>query len=679
MFQRLQDDVKEQADVVKNLKTTDSSNKAAIKAAVKELKAKKAALEKAVAEHKAASEVHIAFRQKIESMLTSRFFYQQAFEIYGGVGGLYDYGPPGCALMENIITLWRQHFVLTESMLEISGTCVTPEIVLKTSGHVDKFTDFMVTDEKSGECYRADKLLEEFIDNLLADPLKPVAPERKDELLAIKARADDYSKEELHQVFLDLKVKPEGVKDCKLTAPYPFNLMFQTSIGPTGKHTGYMRPETAQGIFVNFTRLYGYNNNKMPFACAQIGLAFRNEIAPRAGLLRVREFKMMEIEHFCNPNDKKHPKFKNVANEVMSLLGQKQQDGKGVCLEMTIGDAVAQGIVNNETLGYFMARTQQFFVKIGIIRSKLRFRQHMQNEMAHYAQDCWDAEIESSYGWIECVGHADRSAYDLQVHSKVSKRDLSAREEFKTPKIEMRPQAKLNNKEIGKTFGRNQGPVRKFFKNATNEQLLECKAALEENKSFTIEEGVVITDAHASISMREHKIAGIKYIPSVIEPSFGLGRILYSLLEHAYTERKNSNGTLKERKDGSTEAFLSFQPVVAPTKACVLTQSNGEKYQDMATDLAGKLAEASVSYRVDDSGVSLGRKYARSDEIGTPFGIVIDIQSPSDQKVTIRDRDTTNQVRVTPTRAVELVRDMCQNRITWAQVYASEEQFGRPE
>jgi glycyl-tRNA synthetase len=341
LLQELQAQVNAQGDVVKKLKR-DKAEKKTIKAEVNTLKNLKKQLEDAIAEHKAANEVHLRYRANVESLLTRRFFYQQAFEIYGGIAGLYDYGPPGCALLQNIIDQWRRHFVFPESMLEVNCTCVTPEIVLKTSGHVDKFTDFMVTDTLTGECYRADKLLEDFIDRLISDPLNPVTDERKDELLAISSAADDYSQEQLGKILKDLDVKPEDVTECKLTDPYPFNLMFATSIGPSGRQQGYLRPETAQGIFVNFGRLLGYNNGQMPFAAAQIGLAFRNEIAPRAGLLRVREFQMMEIEHFCNPNDKKHTKFDSVAGLTMSLLDQSRQDGKGNCLEITIGEAVEQ-------------------------------------------------------------------------------------------------------------------------------------------------------------------------------------------------------------------------------------------------------------------------------------------------------------------------------------------------
>ncbi|KAH6593045.1 hypothetical protein BASA61_004381 [Batrachochytrium salamandrivorans] len=156
----------------------------------------------------------------------------------------------------------------------------------------------------------------------------------------------------------------------------------------------------------------------MPFASASIGKSFRNEISPRQGLLRVREFTMAEIEHFVHPDQKDHPRFGEVRDlEVMLYSSTAQLAAAGPTMT-SIGSAVAQGTINNETLGYFVARIYLFLVRIGIDPSRIRFRQHLANEMAHYACDCWDAEIKSSYGWIESVGCADRSAYDLTAHSK---------------------------------------------------------------------------------------------------------------------------------------------------------------------------------------------------------------------------------------------------------------------
>ena len=174
--------------------------------------------------------------------------------------------------------------------------------------------------------------------------------------------------------------------------------MFDTSIGPAGDKKGYLRPETAQGQFLNFNKLLEFNNARMPFASASIGKSFRNEISPRSGLLRVREFLMAEIEHFVDPKQKSHQRFKEVENLKCRLLPKNvQQAGKTEVTMISIGEAVRTRMVDNETLGYFLARIWLFLEKIGCDMSRVRFRQHMKNEMAHYASDCWDAELHTSY------------------------------------------------------------------------------------------------------------------------------------------------------------------------------------------------------------------------------------------------------------------------------------------
>nr|CAB3484381.1 unnamed protein product [Digitaria exilis] len=216
-----------------------------------------------------------AFRAAVTNTLERRLFFVPSFKIYGGVAGLYDYGPPGCAVKANVLASWRQHFVLEEGMLEVDCPCVTPEVVLKASGHVEKFTDLMVKDEKTGSCYRADHLLKDFCKDKLEKD-HTLSPEQAEEYNNILAILDDLSAEQLGAKIREFGIVAPDTKN-PLSDPYPFNLMFQTSIGPSGLSPGYMRPETAQGIFVNFKDLYYYNGNKLPFAAAQIGQAFRNE------------------------------------------------------------------------------------------------------------------------------------------------------------------------------------------------------------------------------------------------------------------------------------------------------------------------------------------------------------------------------------------------------------------
>lgn len=429
-------------------------------------------------------------------------FFVPAFEIHGGVAGLYDFGPPGCALKENVLQIWRQHFVLEDNMLQIECTTLTPYAVLKTSGHVDKFEDLMVRDVKSGECYRADKLLEDFIENLtLTD--KAMSSERREELRVIAAQADAYDPKALHALFQQLSIKAPATGN-DLTEPFPFNLMFQTSIGPSGNSLGFLRPETAQGMFVNFRRLYDYNNGRMPMAVAQIGSAYRNEIAPRGGLIRVREFTMAEIEYFVNPRAKDHPKFDTVKDVVLNLFPADNQIGDGKTCSATVGDAVSKGMINNQTLAYFMARTALFMYRIGVKPEGVRFRQHLRTEMAHYACDCWDAEILMAQGWVECVGHADRSAFDLQVHAKATKVDLIARELLPEPVEEEFVAAKPNKKLIG-GFKQDVPAVTAFFDEIALDRpeealALQDKLTAEGKADVTLANGKTVTLTRETVS-----------------------------------------------------------------------------------------------------------------------------------------------------------------------------------
>ena len=419
-------------------------------------------------------------REALDTMLRRRLFYTPAFEVYGGVKGLYDYGPPGCSLQANIIETWRKHFVLEEDMLEVDCTMLTPEDVLKTSGHVDKFADYMCKDSKTGEIFRADHLVEEVLETRLKgdkeargqkvevdEEKEAKKKKRKDkdskavkldekvvqEYEEILAKIDNYNGEEL-----GLLITQHGIKNPNtggdVLPPVAFNLMFQTAIGPSGGLAGYLRPETAQGQFLTFQKLLEFNQQSIPFASACIGKSFRNEISPRSGLLRVREFLMAEIEHYVDPEGgKKHPRFHEVKDVKIGLLDRKVQlAGKTNVSQMTIFEAVANKTVDSETLGYFIVRIHQFLVKIGADPTKVRFRQHMANEMAHYAADCWDAELLTSYGWIECVGCADRSAYDLTVHARKTGAPLCVRETRAEPlKIEEWV-AELDKKKSGPKF-----------------------------------------------------------------------------------------------------------------------------------------------------------------------------------------------------------------------------------
>ena len=555
-----------------------------------------------------------------------------------------------------MIDIWRKHFVLTESMLEMDCTNLTPHVVLKTSGHVDRFTDLMVKDPPTGECFRADKLLEDAIDNLLeANPTMPTA--EKEDHLRNQRQADAYSPTELDQMLIKYNCKaPSGEP---YSPSFPFNLMFQTSIGPEGTSVGYLRPETAQGLFVNFRRLLDLNANKMPFAAAQIGLGFRNEIAPRSGLLRVREFCMAEIEHFVDPADKSHDNFSSVADKELVLFGREDQLGSGKTKTIAIGQAVETGLVNNQTLAYFMARTQLYMERIGLDPARLRFRQHLTTEMAHYATDCWDLEILTSYGWVECVGHADRACYDLEVHSKATKTPMLATQKV-DPAVEVElAKLKIDRKIMGKTFKQDQRVVSGILEGlAENWKDFEPIATALETEGKTIVDGYEITKEMVSWTKTKKMVHEIKYTPSVIEPSFGIGRILHSLLEHSFYCRENDE----------QRCVMRFNPQVAPQKCVVLPISSNKECNVIVDEIASDLMENDMATRVDKSAATLGRRYARSDELGVPFAVTVDFETLNDNTVTLRERDSMKQVRLDKDEVTSVIFKIVHNKLSWEQI-----------
>lgn len=323
--------------------------------------------------------------------------------------------------------------------------------------------------------------------------------------------------------------------------------MFKSTIGPSAASPVYLRPETAQGQFLNFRKLLDFSQGNMPFASASIGKSYRNEISPRSGLLRVREFLMAEVEHFVDPEgDKKHDRFDEVADIELPFLDRDTQlSGKTTIATMSIGKAVETKLVDNETLGYFLARIYLFLLKVGADGRRLRFRQHLLNEMAHYACDCWDAELLTSYGWIECVGCADRSAYDLSVHSKATGTPLVVKEARLEPLEVVEWKATLNKKLVGPRFKKDARKIESAVASLGQEtlEILADELAINGAISISTEE---LSNGNKSVELSPEicsieKIVRVEntreYTPNVIEPSFGIGRILYSVLEHVHWSR----------------------------------------------------------------------------------------------------------------------------------------------
>lgn len=658
--------VKEQGELVRQLKQEKAVD-IEIQRAVAELKHRKKTLED---KELALTPKDDFDRGKMEDLLKQRFFYDQSFAIYGGVNGLYDFGPMGCAMKANLLQAWRQFFILEEQMLELDTAMLTPEPVLKASGHVDRFQDYMVKDLKNGECFRADHLIEATFQKMLVD--KKVAAETKTEIRALMPLIDGMSKDDMRDTLKKYNMK-SPVTNNDISDPIEFNLMFATPIGPTGQLKGFLRPETAQGIFVNFKRLLEFNQGRLPFAGAQIGNAFRNEISPRSGLIRVREFTMAEIEHFCDPQNKDHPKFASVADIELNLYsGCNQMEGKGL-EKKKVGEAVKEKLIANETLGYFMARIYLFLTKVGVDPRRLRFRQHLSNEMAHYACDCWDAECKTSYGWIECVGCADRSCFDLTQHTKTTNVKLVAERKLPEPRqvelVECLPQKSV----LGKAFQQESKMVAEHLARMDAEAVAQLEKQLTEKeevevqvngKSFNIKKEMI------QVKRQQKTMHVEEFVPSVIEPSFGVGRIMYAIFEHNF----------KKREGDEQRTYLSLPPVIAPYKCSVLPLSQKAEFGTFVKDLSAELTRCDVSHKVDDSSGSIGRRYARTDQIAIPYGITVDFDTLKEpHSATLRERETMKQIRVPINELPPLVRDLAQGRTSWEEALEKYPAFEQQE
>lgn len=657
VLEPLRNEVKLQGDVVRSLKE-NSAPQADIDAAVRLLKEKKKILE--TKEASLVPKNSFVDKTRLEDTLKRRFFFDTSFSIYGGISGLYDYGPSGVAIKKNILRLWESHFVLEDDLLEIEASQLTPEPVLKASGHVDRFADLMIKDVKTGECYRLDHLIKAHLEKLASS--KDCSVDKRDEINRILAKLDGLTEAEMSEVVTKFNMKAPATGN-DLSEPVQFNLMFSTSIGPTGLIKSFLRPETAQGIFVNFKRLYEANQGKLPFGVAQIGKSFRNEISPRGGLVRMREFTMAEIEYFVDPENKKHSKFNSVKDMKLYIYSAcNQMSGQSHC-SLTIGEAVSNGTIANEVLGYFIGRIYSFMIQVGIDPNRIRFRQHMSNEMAHYATDCWDCECLTSIGWLECIGCADRSCYDLSQHSVSTNVKLSAARPLKEPKmvefLECIPQKAV----LGKAL--------KGDAKLVTDALTAAKPADIEKWEQELEYGMMklsvgdktfeVTKDMIQIKREKKNVHVEEIVPNVIEPSFGIDRIIYSLLEHNY----------KIRDDNALRTYFTFPPVVAPVKCSILPLSNTPQFSGYVNEISLWLKERGVRAKLDTSSESIGKRYARTDEIGIPFAITVDFDTLTDKSVTLRDCASLDQVRVKLDDIADVVSNLSRGKLTWTQVAAT--------
>ena len=446
--------------------------------------------------------------EKIVALCKGRGFVYSGSEIYGGLSNTWDYGPLGVELKNNVKKAWWKKFV-QESKYNVgldAAILMNPQVWV-ASGHVGGFSDPLMDCKECKSRFRADKLIEDYC-------------HEKGESVVV----DGWSNEKMLEFIHENNI---GCPDCgkhNFTDIRKFNLMFKTFQGVTedAKNEIYLRPETAQGIFVNFKNVQRTTRRKVPFGIGQIGKSFRNEITPGNFTFRTREFEQMELEFFCAPG------------------------------------------TDLEWFRYWKDQCKTWLFSLGMREESLKFRDHSPEELSHYSNATTDIEFMFPFGWGELWGIADRTDFDLTQHTNHSGEELS------------------------------------YMDPMTNE----------------------------------------KYIPYVIEPSLGADRVVLAFLVEAYDE--------EEIAEGDVRTVLHLHPALAPVKAAVLPLS--KKLSDKAEEVYAELSKYFMC-EYDEAG-SIGKRYRRQDEIGTPFCITIDFQTvgdentPADNCVTLRDRDTMEQIRI---------------------------------
>jgi glycyl-tRNA synthetase len=507
---------------------------------------------------KAKKEVQGLTIDEMATFCKRKGFVYPSSEIYGGLAGFFDYGPYGTELKNNIKNeWWKVHVQSRQDIVGIDGSVITNPKVWVASGHAAEFGDVLVEDLKTHERFRADLLIEE----------------------QKGLQCDGLSAEDLGKLIKENDIK--SPKGNELSEPRQFNLMFTTNVGPVqdDDSKAFLRAETAQIIFAEFKNVFETSRLKLPFGIAQMGKAFRNEIAPRNFLFRCREFEQMEIEYFIHPKQHGECGFiEDVSGEKLNVYSAEMQEKKQDAQEMTVKQALDKKVFKSPWHAYWLATEVKWFCDLGAKPENFRLRQHGKDELAHYSTDCWDLEYNFPWGWKELQGIADRSDFDLQQHMKHSKKDMSVFDEDSKEKV----------------------------------------------------------------------------VPHVVaEPSLGVDRSFLVFLYDAYHDDKERGNIV-----------LHLHPKLAPIKVAVLPLVN--KLNDKAKEVYDMLKDELFCYY--DKAGSVGRRYARMDELGTPFCVTVDFDSLENNDVTIRDRDTTEQARVSIQDLKLMLRDLINGDIKFGEL-----------
>lgn len=545
----------------------------------------------------------------IDELARRRGFFWQSNEIYGGVAGFVTYGPLGARLKQNIERKLRELFVNRLGILEMESPVITPAKVFEASGHIDHFKEPMVECLKCKKRFRADHLLQE------------------------SAKIGESESEKMSLKELEKAIEKHGIHcpECggAFDKPKLFLTMFKTTIGPYSEAVGYGRPEAAQGIFVEFRRLYEMAREKLPFGVLQVGHALRNEISPRQGLIRLREFTITDMEFFFDPEEPDCFLLKEAENEKLRLLlAETKLRGSEEITEVTVKEALEKGYIKAEWQAVFMAFFKKLLIQLGVPAEKQRFIEKLPWERAHYSLQSFDQQFyDERWGWTEVSGHAYRTDYDLKQHMEFSGQDLRIYKEYEKPVEKEQWVIKPVMAKLGPAFKKDAAIVAETLFKADPKKV---EAAVKKDGHYMLGKFKILPE---HIEMERQKVVerGKRFIPHVVEPSVGSDRLVYVALEYAYHVKDD-------------RALLSFSRDIAPIQACVCPLVSKDGLPEKALELHKMLLAEGFLVDYDETG-SIGRRYARADEIGTPLGITVDYDTLKDNTVTIRDRDSWKQVR----------------------------------